>query len=275
MKKRPFRLSCSGCRLLLFAVALGVTVLSYWGLLCSSCGHAWRWDWYSSYHLLVPLLSLCFLIRDRRAIRASVGAPSAFGLLLLVPCLVFGWLGEQGMQIRFEIVGCLGTLLGLVWAFFGVRTMQAVLFPVGYLIFFLCFSVWLEAGDKLTQAMKVATSELFASVMEGEGFVVCRQGARMSVPALRLTVDLSHNFGTFALNSVLVMAGAISYFIQPTNLRRFLLVALNVPFVVVGNALFAWTSGLQAIVLTLAFCGILTAVASRLITKGAKRCARS
>ena len=263
-------------RSVLFAVALAATAAGYWKLLRLSFGQALSVEDLLFLRLLVPLFSLFCLWHDRRAIRASVGEPSLAGLLLLVPCLAVGWLGGQGQQVRFEIVGCLGTLLTLVWAFFGFRTMRAVIFPVGYLVFFLHFAAWFSRGDLLQQAMRASAAELVCSVMEGLGFAVSRQGPLVDLPGLRLTIDTAvRDFGIVAADSAFLLSAAFAFFTQPTNLRRIILVALNVPFVVVGNALFVGVEGTAKAILVLAACGILTAVASRLVTKGAGLCARS
>lgn len=264
------------CRLALFAVALGVTILSYRHLLDLSFGRAFGRAWYLSYRLLVPLFSLFCLIHDRRAIRAAVGEPSAAGLLLLVPCLAVGWLGEQGMQIRFEILGFLGTLLALVWTFFGVRTARAVLFPVCYLVFFLYFAAWFTTGFALPRMMKALASALVQLTMEAVGFSVLRQGSLIVVPELRMSIDaMAGNFGAAAANSALVLVAAYSFFAQPTNMRRLLLVAAGIPLVVIGNVFCSCAGIVGNNVIVLAVCTPLTVGVSRLITEGAKRCARS
>lgn len=252
----------------LFVGALAVTAVSYRTLL------RYTNDCELLYRLFVPLFSCFCLIRDRRAIRASVGEPSVVGLVLLVPCLVLGWLGEQGAQIRFEIVSLLCTVVTLVWAVYGVRTVRAVLFPVGFLVFYLCFGAWIMRGDRLSLAMGHVTAESVRLVAGAAGQFAFYRGPSLMIPGLGLAVDTAACwFGSVGLVPCLVMTAAYSYFAQPTNLRRLLLMPFVIPFVVVGNVALAFAGGRGGQYLVLAVCGALVVPTSRLVTKGARRCA--
>ena len=88
-----------------------------------------------SYGWYVPVFSLYVLWRERKELAESVGVPSLWGLALAIPSLLVGWLGAAGSQIRFEILGFVGTLLALVLAAFGRRTARQAMFPVLFLLF--------------------------------------------------------------------------------------------------------------------------------------------
>lgn len=259
----------------LFVGALVVTVLAYPYLLKLSCRECQE-GWGAPYRMFTPLFSLFCLIRERRTIRASVGEPSVIGLLLLVPCLFLGWFGEQGEQLRFEIVGFLGTVLALVWTFYGVRTVRAVLFPVGMLVFCLYFAVWFLRGDRLSVLMGHVTVSLVRTCARVLGYFVFERGPLLTIPALGLTVDTAAlEFGSVAFVPSLFFMAVYSYFVLPTNWLRLALAVLAVPFVVIGNTVLAFTGGYGASYLVLAVSVALAVPTGLLLRKAAVRCARS
>ena len=242
-----------------------------------------------SYGWYVPLFSLYVIWCERRKILSSVGKPSLLGLFLILPFAFVGFLGARGSQIRFEIVGFVGTLVGLVWAMFGARTMRQVLFPVLFLLFCVPLHSYL---DLVTIHLRLLAVSVAHGVLQGCGVAIVREGTMLLSPTGAFSIDVAEPCsGMRSLFAMMALTAGYAYFTQPTWLRRGLLMALSVPIAVAGNVL-----RIVSIVVVAATCSsdfatgfyhdysgyvvflaavFLMVVTGGLITKGAERCARS
>ena len=242
-----------------------------------------------SYGWYVPVFSLYVLWRERREILASLGEPSVLGPLAALPFLFAGFLGIRGCQVRLEIVGFIGVLLGLVWTFFGWRTMQRVLFPLGFLLFCLPLHTYL---DLVTIHLRLLGVSIAYEALQGVGVDVVRQGTMLLSPTGAFSIDVADPCsGMRSLFAMMALTAGYAYFTQPTWLRRGLLFALAIPIAVLGNV-----ARIFSIVAVAATCSadfatgfyhdysgyviflvalLLMVMTGGLITKGAERCARS
>jgi len=242
-----------------------------------------------SYGWYVPLFSLYVLWRERRELAASVGAPSAWGLLLAVPFLFVGFLGVRGLQVRLEIVGFVGVLGGLVWAFFGPKTLRRAAFPLLFLLFCLPLHSYLDLVTIHLRLLAVSVSE---GILKGFGVEIVRQGTMLLSPSGSFSIDVAEPCsGMRSLFAMMALTAGYAYFTQPTWLRRGLLFALSVPIAVLGNVLRILTIGAIAATCSSDFATgfyhdysgyvvflaavLLMVSAGGLITKGASRCVRS
>lgn len=242
-----------------------------------------------SYGWYVPVFSLYVVWNERRRIADSVGEPSWLGLLLIVPFAFAGFLGARGTQIRLEIVGFVGTLIGLVWAVFGKRTMRQTLFPFLFLLFCIPLHTYL---DLVTIHLRLLAVSVAQGVLQGCGVDVVREGTMLFSPAGSFSIDVAEPCsGMRSLFAMMALTAGYSYFTQPTWIRRGLLFALSIPIAIIGNV-----SRILSIVLVAATCSsdfamgfyhdysgyvvflvavFLMVAAGGFITKGAERCARS
>ena len=242
-----------------------------------------------SYGWYVPVFSLYVVWDERRRIADSVGEPSWLGFLLIVPFAFAGFLGARGTQIRLEIVGFVGLLLGLVWTMFGARTMRRVLFPALFLLFCLPLHTYL---DLVTIHLRLLAVSVAYGVLQGCGVDIVREGTMLFSPTGAFSIDVAEPCsGMRSLFAMMALTAGYAYFTQPTWLRRGLLFALSIPLAVIGNV-----SRILSIVLIAATCSsdfatgfyhdysgyvvflvavFLMVATGGLITKGAERCARS
>jgi len=188
-----------------------------------------------SYGWYVPLFSAYVLWRERRELMESVSTPSFWGLLVLLPSLFVGFLGVRGIQIRLEIVGFVGALCGLVWAFFGFRTLRQALFPLLFLLFCLPLHSYL---DLVTIHLRLLAVSVAEGVLAGCGAEIVRQGTMLMSPAGTFAIDIAEPCsGMRSLFALMALTAGYAYFTQPTWLRRGLLFALSVPIAIFGNVL--------------------------------------
>ena len=242
-----------------------------------------------SYGWYIPLFSLYVLWQERRKIVESVGKPSAFGLVFVLPSLFVGFLGIRGLQVRFEILGFIGLLFGLTWTFFGRRTVGSVLFPIGFLLFCLPLHSYL---DLVTIHLRLLAVSIASGVLQGCGVEIVRQGTMMASPTGAFAIDIAEPCsGLRSLFAMMALTAGYAYFTQPTWFRRGLLFALSIPIAILGNV-----ARIFSIVIIAATCSsdfatgfyhdysgyvvflvaiLLMVATGGLITKGAEKCAAS
>ena len=186
-----------------------------------------------SYGWYVPVFSLYVLWRERKELAASVGAPSPWGLALAVPALLAGWLGAAGGQIRFEILGFVGTLLALVLAVFGRRTAKQAMFPILFLLFCTPLHSFL---DVVTIHLRLLAVSAAQGVLGGIGIDVVRSGTMLAAANGSFSMDVADPCsGLRSLFAMMTLSAGYGYFTQPTWPRRAALFALSIPIAVVGN----------------------------------------
>ena len=241
-----------------------------------------------SYGWYVPLFSLYVLWRERREIAASVGDPSLAALPLLAVSFFVGFLGARGSQIRFEILGFVGMLVSLTWAFFGRKTAKQVLFPALFLLFCMPLHSFLDVVTIHLRQLAVAVAYV---VMKGVGVEIVRQGTMLFSPSGSFAIDVAEPCsGLRSLFAMAALTAGYAYFTQPTWLRRGALFALSVPIAVAGNIVRIFT--IVAIAATCSadfatgfyhdysgYVVFLVAIAlmvacGELVTKGAEKCRR-
>lgn len=277
-------------RVVLFAASLLVMLFGYHLLLLRHAPSVFNdqmedmsFGWY------VPVFSLYVIWSERRKIAESLGNPSLWGLLTILPFAFAGFLGARGTQVRLEIVGFVGMLLGLVWAMFGMKTMRQVLFPVLFLLFCLPLHTYL---DLVTIHLRMLAVSIGYGVLQGCGVDIVREGTMLVSPVGAFSIDVAEPCsGMRSLFAMMALTAGYAYFTQPTWLRRGLLFALSIPIAVIGNV-----SRIVSIVAIAATCSsdfatgfyhdysgyvvflvavFLMVAMGGLITKGAEKCARS
>lgn len=277
-------------RVVLFAASLLVMLFGYHLLLLRHAPSVFNdqmedmsFGWY------VPVFSLYVIWSERRKIAESVGNPSLWGLLTILPFAFAGFLGARGTQVRLEIVGFVGMLLGLVWAMFGMKAMRQVLFPVLFLLFCLPLHTYL---DLVTIHLRMLAVSIGYGVLQGCGVDIVREGTMLVSPVGEFSIDVAEPCsGMRSLFAMMALTAGYAYFTQPTWLRRGLLFALSIPIAVIGNV--ARIVSIVAIAVTCSsdfatgfyhdysgYVVFLVAVflmvaMGGLITKGAEKCARS
>ena len=200
-----------------------------------------------SYAWYVPVFSLYVIWRERNEILASIGEPSALGLLLALPSFAAGFLGIRGHQLRLEIVGFVGMLISLTWIYFGSKTARRILFPALFLLFCMPLATFL---DIVTVHLRIFSTGTAYAILKGFGVDVVRQGTMLASSTGSFAIDVADPCsGLRSLFALTALTAGYAYFHQRTWLRRGLLFALSVPIAVFGNV-----ARILTIVLVAAYC---------------------
>ena len=187
-----------------------------------------------SHGWLVLPFSLYALWTERATLRRTFGAPSPWGLLACVPCVLLALLGTRGLQLRFEQLGFIGLCIALPWAFGGGRFARGFVFPALFLLFTVPLNTFLDA---VTIHLRLVASGAALFVLRGFGLDVVRQGtAVIAQGAHPFSVDVAAPCsGLRSIFALMALTAAYAWFTQPTWLRRGALFACAVPLAVLGN----------------------------------------
>ena len=212
-----------GCALYGFA-AMFVRVKGLFGDELEDMSHGW---------LVLPF-SLYVLWTERDDLKRTPGAPSLWGLLACIPCVLLAVLGTRGLQLRFEQLGFIGLCITLPWAFYGRRFARLFIFPALFLLFTIPLSTFL---DTVTIHLRLLASGTALFVLKGFGLDVVQRGtAVISQGAHPFSVDVAAPCsGMRSIFALMALTAAYAWFTQRTWLRRGVLFACSIPLAVLGN----------------------------------------
>ena len=216
------------------ALALSSLVWGFWDLLTCHAPNAFNspledmsFGWY------VPLFSAYVLWSERKKLLSSLGDPGWAGLLLTLPLLAVGLLGQRGLQLRLSIVSFAGLLVTIPWALFGKATAKRMLFPAAFLLFCLPMATFL---DVVTVHLRLFASSVAFAVLKGFGADVIQTGTCIAAADGSFAIDVADPCGGLrSLFALMALTAGYSYFNQPTWLRRGLLFASSIPLAIIGN----------------------------------------
>lgn len=188
-----------------------------------------------SFAWYVPLFSLYVLWTERDKLRASLAAPSWGGFFATIPCLLLGFLGARGLQVRFEILAFAGLCVTVPWMLFGRDTARCMLFPAGFLLFCIPLATYL---DVITVHLRLLASSTAYVALRGFGADVIREGSIIAARDGAFAIDVAEPCsGLRSIFALMALTAGYAYFNQPTWPRRALLFALSVPIAILGNVM--------------------------------------
>ncbi len=186
-----------------------------------------------SFARVIPFFSLYIIWIERKQLVNSLGEPSLLGLLSVLPCLLIGFLGARGLQVRFELLAFIGLLVTIPWALFGRRTAARLLVPVGFLLFCIPLASFL---DILTVHLRLLSSSVAYSILRGFGAEVFLQGSMIGAVDGSFAIDVADPCsGIRSFSALMALTAFYAYLTQKTWLKRGFLFALAVPLTVLGN----------------------------------------
>lgn len=186
-----------------------------------------------SFAWYVPVFSAYVLWVSRERIRSALSSPSWSGLSVAIPGALLGFLGVRGLQLRFEIVGFVLLVIGLVWTFYGRGAARAIAFPALFLLFCLPLATFLDVVTVHLRLLAVSVSQ---AILVGVGADVVREGTMLAAADGSFSIDVAAPCsGLRSLFAMMALTAGYAYFNQPSWPRRALLFALSVPIAIAGN----------------------------------------
>jgi len=193
----------------------------------------WSSDPDYSHGFLIPLFSGLVLWRERQRWPRSEMQFSSLGLPVMAGAVVLFFLGSLGAELFITRFSMLVLLVGMILFLAGWKVLRAIAFPVGYLILMIPLPAILY--NQITFPLQLIASRLAAFWLELVQVPVLRDGnvLRLSNYSLEVVEACS---GIRSLLSLISLAIAYGYLMEPRRCVRYVLVMLMVPCAIVSNA---------------------------------------
>jgi len=217
--------------LFLYAPTLAALVRQWWTN--SDYGHGF----------FIPVFSGYVLWRDQRVWTEEQMRPSNLGLLVMVGAvalLIFGLLGAELFISRLSL---LVLVTGVILFLAGWRTLRAVSFPLGYLLFMIPIPVLMY--NQLTFPLQLLASHFAAFCLELIQVPVLRNGNVLSFSNYSLEIVEACS-GIRSLMTLIAFAVAYGYLLEPRRWVRHSLIFSMLPIAIVSNAIRITVAGVIA-----------------------------
>jgi len=190
-----------------------------------------------SHGWLIPFVSIYALWTIRGKLKQAASNSSLFGIFLVCMCLVLSWFGYQGEQTRVEQVSLIGLLWAVPFAFWGAGVARLLIFPVGYLVFTIPLSAFL---DFFTVSLRLLSTSIVCHFMNGIGYDVQMMGNSLISHTPSVNFNLSVADGCSGIESffaVMALTAAYAWFKQKTFIQKMILFSFAIPIAVAGNSI--------------------------------------
>ncbi len=196
-------------------------------------------QWYDdpnySHGFFVPLLSGYLIWNRWEKIRAVKSSPSGWGAILVLGSLAVLYLGSLGSELFLQRISLVGVIAGFIVYFSGWRRLQAVAFPVAFLLFMIPLPAVIY--NQIVFPLQLLASRFATSCLETLNlFPVLREGNLLLLDGYTLEV-VDACSGIRSLTSLIALAMGYSYLAERrVGIRAFLVLAM-VPVAIVSNGI--------------------------------------
>ena len=197
-----------------------------------------------SYGWIIPLVSIYIVLARRHLLAAAPQSNHWGGLIVIVLALLWHWFGVRTQQTRISILSLIGLLWGIPFYLYGWRVARILLFPCVYLLFCIPPSLM----DALTVPLRLMTSVVSTSVLNGLGIPALRQGTLIlstDPGGFKLGVDDLCS-GLRSLMAIAALTSVYAYFMDMALWKKFVLFFSAIPLAIVGNVVRVITVALVA-----------------------------
>jgi exosortase len=204
-------------------------------------------DWWKdpnfSHGFLIPAFSAFLVWQRRKQLALLPRRPSWFGLVVVAGSLLMLIVGVLGAEFFLSRSSLVFLLAGLVIYFLGWNYFRAIIFPWAFL--FLMIPIPTIIFNQVAFPLQLLASRLASGLLELVGVPVLREGNVILLPAMPMEVAEACS-GIRSLMSLVALALAYGYFLEPKLLRRLILALCAVPIAVIANSLRVVGTGLMA-----------------------------
>jgi exosortase len=147
------------------------------------------------------------------------------------------WLGMYvaafAWDIRFvSAVSLIVVLAGLLWLFYGFKAVQAMAFPLGFLLFMIPFPYYNDVGFRL---QKVSIHSC-TWILHALGLPITTVGSEISLGDTSFSIGLPCS-GLNTLAALLALGAVFVYLLDGPAYKRVILLAVSFPLALLANAL--------------------------------------
>jgi exosortase len=193
-------------------------------------------DWFqnnnNSHGILVPIISIYLIWRQRKNIIPNDKKTSYFGLVILIAGLVFFVIGFAGRIAVLARLALVISINGLVLYNFGKKIYSVITFPLIFLIFMVPIPVSIENIVSLKLQMWV--TDVSASVLNFFSIIFLQEGNILQFANCSLEVAEACG-GIRSLIAYIMLGCLFAYMMNGTYFRRLLMVLIAIPLAFIIN----------------------------------------
>jgi exosortase len=223
-------------------ILLGLLVLIYGSVLKGLILQWWSEPDYG-HGFFVPLFSCYILWRERERWTRTEIRPSNFGFVVMIGAVGLLLLGSLGAELFISRFSLLVLLAGMVLFLAGWRMLRAVSFPLGYLMWMIPIPVIIY--NQVTFPLQLIASRFATAWLELVQVPVLRDGNILVMSNYSLEVVEACS-GIRSLMTLMSLAVAYGYLIEPRRWVRYAVTVLMIPIAVVTNAIRIMAAGMLA-----------------------------
>jgi exosortase len=224
------------------AVLSSLVILLYAPVLKHLVAQWWADPDYS-HGFFIPLFSGLILWRDRNRWMKVHPEPSNFGLAVMLGAILLLLLGSLAAELFISRLSLLVLFAGMILFLAGWKALRLVSFPLGYLVLMIPIPVIIY--NQITFPLQLIASRFATFCMELVHVPVLRDGNMLTFSNYSFEVAEACS-GIRSLMTLISLAVAYSYLLEPRRWVRILLVALMVPCAIVSNGIRIMGAGVIA-----------------------------
>ncbi len=212
---------------------LCLVVLALYGPVVTGLMRQWSYDPNYSHGWLVPIFSGYLIWRQKENLPRLSGRPSWFGLFVVLSSLGLLSIGQLGAELFLTRISLWGTILGIVFFFWGWPTLRALAFPLSFLL--LMIPLPTLVFNQLVFPLQLLASPFATACLEGINVVpVLREGNLLILPNYTLQVVEACS-GIRSLISLMALGLGFGYLAERSSWIRVALLVAMVPVAIVSN----------------------------------------
>jgi exosortase len=229
-------------RILWVGLTLGLFVLLYAGVLEGLILQWWSDPDYG-HGFFVPLFASYVVWRERERWTKSEIKPSNCGFVVMLGAVCLLLLGSLGAELFIGRFSLLVLLAGMILFLTGWDTLRVVSFPLSYLLWMIPIPVIIY--NQITFPLQLLASRLATAWLELVQVPVLRDGNVLVMSNYSLEVVEACS-GIRSLMTLIALAVAYGYLVEPRRSVRYILVLLMIPIAIVTNAFRIMGAGMLA-----------------------------
>jgi len=215
------------------AVLVALIGVLYAGVLKILVGQWWNEPDYG-HGFLVPLFSGYVVWRQRERLFKIESKPANFGLLVMVGAVLLLLVGSLGAELFTSRISLLVLLAGIILFLGGWKVLRALSFPLAFLL--LMIPIPAVIYNQITFPLQLIASRFATFWLELVQVPVLREGNVLILPNYSLEVVEACS-GIRSLMTLITLAVAYGYLVEPRRWVRYSLVILMIPIAIVSNAI--------------------------------------
>jgi len=215
------------------AILIGLVGILYAGVLKILVGQWWNEPDYG-HGFLVPLFSGYVVWRQRERLFKIESKPANFGLLVMVGAVLLLLVGSLGAELFTSRISLLVLLAGIILFLGGWKVLRALSFPLAFLLLMIPIPVIIY--NQITFPLQLIASRFATFWLEVAQVPVLREGNVLILPNYSLEVVEACS-GIRSLMTLITLAVAYGYLVEPRRSVRYALVILMIPIAIVSNAI--------------------------------------